>query len=96
MNISVCIKSGTGGYYDYDGCDLCLKKIEYENFPIPRIGETIEILEENDEKRTNYKGEVLKEFHQYLVRDVRYWMADNTYGVTIYVVPIGRKVNMKD
>ena len=90
MNISVNIKSGTGGYYDYDDCDLCIRKIKYENFLIPRIGESIDILEDNDKKKTSSKGDVLKEYHQYLVRDIRYWVNDNDYGVTIYVVPIGR------
>lgn len=95
MNISINIKSGTGGYYDYDGCELCMAEVKHENFPIPRIGESIDILEDNDEKKTNYKGEVLKEYHQYLVNDVRYWISNNNYGVTIYVLPIGRKVNIK-
>ena len=93
MNISINIKSGTGGYYNYDGCDLCLSEIKNENFPIPRIGESIDILENNDKKKTNSKGDILKEYHQYLVSDVRYWIADNSYGVTIYVLPIGRNAN---
>lgn len=92
MNISINIKSGTGGYNDYDGCDFCIKEITDDKFPIPRIGESIDILEENDKNATNYKGEILKEFHQYLVADVRYWLSGNKYGVTVYVVPIGRSV----
>jgi hypothetical protein len=90
MNISINIKSGTGGYDEYDGCDFCVKKIEYENFPIPRIGESIDIREDNDKKIANIKGEILKEYHEYLVTNVHYWIADNSYGVTIYVVPVGR------
>ena len=93
MYISINIKSGTGGYYDYDGCDLCIKEIEYENFPIPRVGESIDILEDNDEKKTSSKGKVLKELHKYLVNDICYWIVDNDYGVTVYVVPIGRSVD---
>lgn len=93
MIISINIKSGTGGYYDYDGCDLCLKKIENENFPIPRIGESIDILEDNDKKKTNSSGDIFKIYHQYLVNDIRYWISDNSYGATIYVLPIGRNVN---
>jgi hypothetical protein len=93
MNISINIKSGTGGHYDYDGCDLCIKEIRDDKFPIPRIGESIDISEENDEKKTNSKGEVFKTFHQYLVTDVRYWIGENSHGVTVYVVPIGRSVN---
>ena len=90
MNMTINIKSGTGGYYDYDGCDLCVKEITCENFPIPRIGESIEVSEDNDKNQINSKGKILKEFHQYLVNDVRYWISDNNYGVTVYVVPIGR------
>lgn len=96
MTISINIKSGTGGYYDCDGCDLNLKRIEDDKFPIPRIGETLEISEENDRKQTNSEGVILKEYHDYLVTDVRYWIADNKYGLTIYVVPIGRCVKYFD
>lgn len=92
MNISINIKSGTGGYYDYDNCDLCIKEIKDDKFPIPRIGESIDILEKNDAERKLQNGEFFKEYHQYLVSDVRYWISDNTYGVTVYVVPIGRNV----
>jgi hypothetical protein len=90
MNISINIKSGTGGYYNYDNCDLCVKKITYENFPIPRVGEILELLEDNDKRITNSNGVILKEYHQYLVNNVNYWISNNDYGVTIYVVPIGR------
>lgn len=92
MTISINVKSGTGGYYDYDGCDLRLKKMENSNFPIPRIGESIEIWEDDDKKRTNDKGIILKTYHQYLVSDVRYWITDEKYGVTVYVIPIGRNL----
>lgn len=91
MNISINVKSGTGGYYDYGNCDLKLKDVD-ETFPIPRIGESIDILEDNDKKKTNAKGEVLQEYHQYLVTDVRYWLAHNNHGITIYVVPVGRTI----
>lgn len=93
MNISIYIKSGTGGYFDYDGCDLRVASIEKENFPIPRIGESIDVLEDDDKKRTNLKGEIIKKYHQYLVTDVHYWISDDNHGVAIYVVPIGRSVN---
>ena len=90
MTIEILIKSGTGNYFDYDGCDMLVKRIKDTNFPIPRIGESIKILEDNDQKRTNNKGVILKEYHQYFVTDVNYWIDDNTYGVMVYVVPIGR------
>ena len=94
MTISIYIKSGTGGYSDYDGCDMLVKELKNSNFPIPRIHETIEILEPNDTKKTNQAGEVLKEYHQYLVTDVRYWIIDEKKnGVSVYVLPIGRSVD---
>ena len=92
MNISINVKSGTGGYYDYDGCDYCIKEIEDSNFPIPRIGESIEILEDNDYGEKNTRGNFLQELHTYEVKDIKYWINDNNYGVTVYVVPIGRSL----
>lgn len=93
MTISIYIKSGTGGYYDYDNCDRLVKEFKNSKFPIPRINESIDIFEPNDAKKTNQKGEVLKEYHQYLVTDVRYWIFnEERNGVSIYVVPIGRSV----
>lgn len=82
MTISIHVKSGTGGYHDEDGCDLMIKEISNDDkFPIPRIGETLEILE-------NSRGS----YHEYLVTDVRYWINESRYGVTVYVIPIGRGV----
>lgn len=92
MKISINVKSGTGGYCDYDGCDLLLREIEDDKFPIPRIGETIEIFEDNDDGKINAGGTRLQEFHNYLVTDVRYRITESAYGVTVYVVPIGRAV----
>lgn len=93
MNMSIYVKSGTGGYSDDDGCDLLVKKIEDPNFPIPRIGESIDILEKTDSldwKDAN--GDPFKEYHQYLVTNVRYWIGNDSFGVDIYVVPIGRSL----
>ena len=92
-NISILVKSGTGGYYDYDNCDLRLKTIEYDDFTIPRIGETIRILEDNDSGRiSEITKEPVQEMHKYLVRDIEHWIADENHGIDIYVVPIGRSV----
>lgn len=92
MNIEILVKSGTGGYYDYDNCDKLIKEIDYENFPIPRIGEYLDIWEENDKKSKNGNGEIIKEYHEYLVTNIRYWLNDTKMGVFIYVIPIGRSV----
>ena len=40
----------------------------------------------------NIKGELLQEYHRYEVKDVNYWICNNGYGVTVYVVPIGRSL----
>ena len=94
MIISFLVKSGTGSYYDSGGSDLLIKKIDIENFPIPRIGESIKILEDNDKKREYVYGGIIKEYHLYLIKEVEYWLTDfNDYGVNVYVVPIGRGVN---
>ena len=92
MEIEVYVKSGTGGYFDEDGCDARIIEIKIDNFPIPRIGEHIDILEPNDMGKTNQSGEILKEYHQYLVTDVCYWIGNNQGGVSVYVVPIGRTI----
>lgn len=94
MNISIKIKSGTGNYRDCDGCDLLVKKIDVnpDNFFLPRIGETLDICENNDENLKNEKGMILKEYHKYIVRDIRYWFVDDSNGIDIYVIPVGRHV----
>lgn len=93
MDISIYVKCGTGGYYEYDNIDLLVKKINNDKFPIPRVGESLDILEPCDSKRENCNGEILKEYHQYLVTDVRYWINGNDFGVQIYVLPIGRNAD---
>lgn len=97
MMISVYVKSGTGGYFDHDGCDLLVKEISTDVIPVPRIGESIDIWEDNDDKKTNSEGEILKEYHRYLITDVRYWVQGpncwargDSGGISVYVVPIGR------
>lgn len=91
--ITINVKSGTGGYYDLDNCDMCIKKINNSNFPIPRIGESIQILEPNDRGERNILGDIAEEYHTYLVTDVKYWIVnEKDYGVTVYVIPIGRKL----
>lgn len=96
MTISVLIKSGTGGWFDEDGCDFCLKRYEKistsTNISIPRIGETIKLFEETDRKNKN--GMIYKQFNSYHVVNVEYLFGDYNndinYAVNIYVLPIGR------
>ena len=86
MYIAVKIKSGTGGYSDYDGIDYPVAKIECNNQEaiIPRIGETLTL--------NGLHGPSDTEYHDYLVRDVRYLYdraEDKHVYVDVYVVPIG-------
>lgn len=68
------IKSGTGGWFDEDGCDSCIAELETDF--IPRIGETIQIDNNNVYKK-------------YLIRDVEYWYrSKERNGITVYVIPI--------
>ena len=60
----VLIKSGTSGYYDYDGCDMSVAEIENNN--IPNVGDILEI------DRVNLVGEEKHlDVNNYLVREVR-------------------------
>ena len=96
MTIKFKVKSGTGGYFDYGACDLILFKAVLN--VVPRIGEKISLLENNDTEKTNSYGEILKELHEYLVTDVIYDLDeqyDNGCEITVYVVPIGRSLNIK-
>lgn len=79
MRIQFSVKSNTGGYYEYNDCDLLLKTIDSDI--IPRIGETVKLYE------TNETGK--KERHDYLVREVQYLIDDDYCEVTVYVIPVG-------
>ena len=93
MKIQFKVKSGTGGYFDYEACDLLLATVSMA--VVPRVHEKIEIIEDNDAGRKNASGQVLQEPHEYLVTDVIYCLGDG-YGegraVKVYVVPIGRSI----
>ena len=79
---SFLIKSGTCGWFDYDGCDMCLKKIKRDDnqFVIPPVGSKVVI---------NTKGECA---NKYIVNDIEIFYGDyndedfnNTY-INIYVL----------
>lgn len=79
----VKIKSGTGQYYDYDNCDLLLKRCE-THF-LPRKGETIQI---------NLSKEKRIQYYSFLVRDIEYWINEDKSGIYVYVIPLdGYKIN---
>ena len=81
MKFSINIKSGTGGYYDSDNCDLHV--IDLESDSIPQQNEVINISKE---------GELIE---RYLVRSVeRHYNIPKEDGnwqygefITIYVIP---------
>ena len=41
MQLVFKVKSGTGGYYDSDGCDLCFRNVTTDESILPRIGDRI-------------------------------------------------------
>lgn len=97
MTVQIRVKSGTGEYYDECNCDFLVGEFKNPNFPIPRIGESIDILEPNDVGKTSKNGGVLKEYHQYLVTDVRYKVTNGDhFSVNVYVVPIGRSIKIRE
>ncbi len=79
MKVSVCIKSGTGNHFDYDGCDLGIADIEMS--VIPQINTVISIFEKS------------KTVKQYLVREIKYHYnlpqteKNKNEFITIYVIP---------
>ena len=67
LEVSFLVKSGTCGWFDYDGCDLCLKSIKRENndFAIPPIGSKIVI------------NDTIEHWHnKYIVNDVEIYYGD--------------------
>lgn len=81
---NINIKSGTGGWYDYDGCDYSFG--EFKTQFIPRIGETISINLETDKVNPNTKKPLFR-YYNFLVRDVVHWISNNgSSGTTVYVI----------
>lgn len=90
MEISICVKSNTGGYYDYDDCNLLLKKLNSEQMPyLPRVGEHLNILEYVE------RNSPRKEYHDYLVTEICHDIGEEPVDVIIYVVPIGRAIHVE-
>ena len=83
IHLGFYIKSGTCGWFDYDGCDMCLKTIKYQNnqsVVIPPVGSKVVI---------NTIGE---SNNKYIVNDVEIYYGDakdsecnNTY-INVYVL----------
>jgi hypothetical protein len=83
MKFEVNIKSGTGGWYDVDGCDMSVASLESES--IPSINDVLAI---------NREGENLE---RYLVRNIERhynipkeenskWVLYDEF-ITVYVIP---------
>lgn len=77
------IKSGTSQYYDYDNCDLLLKKCETPF--LPRVGETIQI---NFNEINQKTGKKCMQYYKFLVRDIQYLINEDKNGIYVYVIPI--------
>lgn len=90
MDICIYVKSNTGGYSDYDSCNLLLQRLNSEQMPyLPKIGEYISIMEPvNSYDETSVK----KEFHDYLVTEIHHNIIDGSVYIEIFVIPIGRSV----
>lgn len=85
-NVDFQIESGTGGHWDEDGCPLLMKQIKNPagDVVIPRIGETVQILDPNTDK-------IL--YLDYLVRNVTYaYVNDTDVCIEISIIPIGHSV----
>ena len=84
---NVIVKSGTGGWSDYDNNGYLVKQDMTTPY-IPRQGEVLSIQRET-KKINELTNKPYKEFVNFLVREVEYWYIDKEHnGITIYVVPI--------
>lgn len=81
MKFSVNIKSGTGGYFDYGGCDLHVINLESDS--IPRKDEIICISREGEPVETYLVTSVERQYN--IPQRNGRW----TYGefINIYVIP---------
>ncbi len=74
MNYSVYIKSGTCGWFDYDGCDQIIKKV-IGAVVLPNKGDVLEMSEE-------------KRLVRYMVTEVKHSLMDHCVYYSIYVIKI--------
>lgn len=78
IEFSLSMKSGTGGYEDYDNCDLILKSVMLTE-TLPRTGETIQC-------------KVKDSYRTFLIQEIRHIFNDNKCDRTVlYCVPIDGK-----
>lgn len=81
MKVYVCIKSGTGGYSDYDNCDLHIQTLEVSE--TPRVGDTISINCSNKPIKSYLVREVNR--HYNIPEENESW--DGCEFITAYVIP---------
>ena len=75
FDLEIKVKSGTGRYFDPDGCDLFVGNIKLPC--VPRQGESIAI-------STEKNG-----YQNYLVKEIEYiYLNDENYWIWVYVIPI--------
>lgn len=81
MKFSVNIKSGTGGHYDCENCDLHITDLKSDNIPQPN--EVIHISEECEPIKSYLVRNI--ERHYNIPKENGTW----EYGefVTVYVIP---------
>lgn len=81
MKFNVNIKSGTGGWADYDGCDKRVAQIESDSLPC--IGDILHIHREGDSNREYLVTQVHRIYT--IPKEDGQWR----YGesVTVYVIP---------
>ena len=81
MKISVNVKSGTGGWYDYEGCDKNIIDLNTEF--IPRVGDILDIAKEGEKMMSYLVREV--NIHYNIPKENGKWI----YGefITVYVIP---------
>jgi len=76
VKYSIYIKSGTCGWFSYDGCDQWVKEVEGAA-TLPRVGEYIELVE-HDEKHIT----------KFLVTEVKHYISEHGSFISVYVIRV--------
>lgn len=79
IEYDICMKSGVGGYYESDGCDLCLLS-SVDADCLPRVGDTLWIV--NNFYQDNH----------FVVTEVNHMIPQHNISFpTVYVMPTDGK-----
>lgn len=85
MEICLNIKSGTGGWYSHDGCDMAVAEIETDH--IPRKDDIIEIHEEGKDQAFYLVTEIRRSYSFKAKENSKWAGPDKTEFITVYVIP---------